>query len=136
MELFSQKRGSESEKRALIWGGLLLRSKINVCAKPGASNPAFHILERGSEYNSILTAVFKDLHFAQSKVLLFRAVVPNVNELAGEPQAVVTEKDGFFGLKGPFEFGAGLVHGLVALQEFDDEDGELLEGAGGDGDGH
>ena len=63
-----------------------------------------------------LTAVFKDLHFAQSKVLLLLSVVPNINELAGEPEAVIAEENGLFGLKGPFEFGAGFVHGLVTLQ--------------------
>ena len=42
----------------------------------------------------------------------------------------------FLYLESPFELGARLVHGLVPLHELHDEDGEVLVGAGADGDGH
>ena len=42
----------------------------------------------------------------------------------------------FLYLESSFELGARLVHGLVPLHELHDEDGEVLVGAGADGDGH
>ena len=83
-----------------------------------------------------LTAIFEDLNFTQAKVLLLFAIIPDVNKLSRVSKAIIAEKNCLFGLKFSVKFRAGFVHGLISLQQLDNENGKFLVGAGRQGNGH
>ena len=74
-----------------------------------------------------LTLESKDFHFTKSKIFLLFSVISNVNKLSRMSKPIVAEENSLRSLKLALKLGTRLVHSLVSLQEFCNNEDNLIK---------